>query len=530
MKFVLLAVAYCSGLAAQPVLFEGITVQAQTGQPLSGVRLKLFSVTFDGISASYGAVSKEDGRFSISGIPVGTYALLAERTGFVHLFTRTGGAPLPSVTLSSGEGLKGYRIEMTPRAMIRVRVVDDYGDPVPNVRVVASPAVPGAQLAASMENEVWASSNLLGVARLRTGPGKYTLQASPPAAANKAPEIRTDGSSDPAYGQTWYPKVGSADRATPVEVGPGSEIDVEIQLIRDRSLTISGMVWGMQPGTKAMVMLSAGDKPGSYTPMRLIEVNPEGRFVFAKLPARFYLVRASVASARPGLLSQGVEITPDGPETVDVALTLAAGTEVSGIVTVIGDPPGANQDKRVIALRSVDGAAGQVSGASEPDGTFRIGGVFDTRYRLTVEPMPENGYVKSIEPSSDEVVDFSRGVQGAQLKITLARDGGQISGIVREKDGRPLSSAAALLILARDAEHLEPSPDGRVTRGGQYTLKGIRPGKYMILAIDPLRSGPVNGLEDLKKLAVDAETIEIKPGERIAKDLTVIEKGGGNAK
>jgi hypothetical protein len=119
---------------------------------------------------------------------------------------------------------------------------------------------------------------------------------------------------------------------------------------------------------------------------------------------------------------------------------------------------------------------------------------------------------------------YPRGVQGSRLKITLARDAAQISGTVVDKDGQPLGNSPSIVILTADRDHIVPNQDGIVKEGGKYSLKNIRPGKYWLFAVDAFRSGPSNGEEDFKRIAAAAEEIEIKPGDKIAKDIKVLLK------
>ena len=508
----------CAGLGAQTASFSGIAVNSVTGQPLSGVHLKLLTLNIGGdIPNAYGAMSGTDGRFSVTGMPPGTYVLSTERTGFVHMMTAAGAIPLPSITLKGGERIADYRLEMTPRAVIAVRVVDEYGDPVPNVTVEATPVAPGGPTVARMAYRAVAT-NALGESRISGGPGKFFIKATPPA-SNQPPEIRSDGTSDAAYGPTWYPAATSADRASVVEATAGADVAIEIRLIRQRSLTIRGTVSGIPPGSSATVNLASGNSS------RGVAVGPDGGFRLSKLAPASYRVWAFA----PGnLRSQYVEVKPDGPETVEVQLVLSAGAEVTGTVEIAGDPPGAPLEKRTVTL-------GSSTATTEPDGSFKIAGVFPDRYRVGVLPLPENGYVKTVEfdgvTTSEREVDLARVVQGSRLKITLARDGAQLSGTVLDKDGKPLGNTVAIVILAPDRDHIyPPNQDGLVKEGGKYSLKGIRPGKYLLFAIDAFRSGPSNSEEDFKKLAGAAEEIEIKAGDKIAKDLKVVLKEDADAR
>jgi len=61
--------------------------------------------------------------------------LLPERAGYLHVQAK-GSTGIPNLAIKPGEHLTGYQLEMTPRAVIAGRVVDEAGDPVQGVRVL----------------------------------------------------------------------------------------------------------------------------------------------------------------------------------------------------------------------------------------------------------------------------------------------------------------------------------------------------------------------------------------------------------
>jgi hypothetical protein len=519
-RFPALLLLSCAGLGAQTASFGGIAVNSVTSQPLGGVHVKLFTLNVGGAGTdAYGALSGPDGRFSVTGIPPGTYILYVERTGFVHMMTAQGAITLPSVTFKAGETITDYKLEMTPRAVIAGRVIDEYGDPAPNVRVEASPVKPDGPRAASLNGgNPGAITNTRGEFRISGGPGAFYVKATP-AASNQAPEIRSDGTSYAVYGPTWYPAATSLDHASAVEAEAGGDATVEIRLTRQRSITIAGSVSGIPPGSSALVTLFSGDRPDPMNLYRTRTVEQDGNFAIPDLPPAYYRVQASLSGSTVNLRGQSVDVGPDAPETVEVQLALAAGVGVTGTLEIAGDPAGTPVEKRTVMV-------GSFSATTDADGSFTIAGVFPGRYPVDVQALPDNGYVDTVEldgvTTSEGYVDFSRVVQGSRLKITLGRNGGQLSGTVLDNDGRPLGNTVAIVVLAPDIDHIVTHPSGLVKEGGKYSLNGIRPGKYILFAIDAFRSGPASSADDLKKLGAAAEEIEIRAGDRIAKDLKVL--------
>ncbi|MEO8371862.1 MAG: carboxypeptidase-like regulatory domain-containing protein [Candidatus Solibacter sp.] len=527
-RLIAIYLVFPGALAAQS--FAGIASNSVNGQPLAGVHVKLFSLSIlAGLTDAYGAMSASDGRFSIAAIPPGSYVLFTERTGFVQMMTPSGAIPLPTINLKSGERVTDYKLEMTPRAVINIRVVDDYGDPVNSVSVSVSPASPGSPVAASLNTSQSSFTSLLGETRISGGPGKFFIKATPATVGTQMPEIRTDGTSEASFGPTWYPSAPAEAAATPVEVAAGSRASIELRLIRQRSLTISGIVSGVPQDADAIVMLSTYDRAGGRrTNTRSSSAGHLGKFAFSKLPPAHYRVTALIYNNRTPMQSQSVDFTPDSPDALDVQLALATGAEIGGTLQITGEAPGAPTDKRTITLQPMGDAMTPATGTNESDGTFKMPDVFPGRYRVDVKPLPDNGYVKTVElngaASSALELDLSRGAQGSRLKITLGRDAAQLSGTVTDKEGQPLGNTPSIVILTADREHIVPSQDGIVKEGGKYNFKNIRPGKYWLFAIDAFRSGLSNNEEDFKRLATAAEEIEIKPGEKIAKDLKILLK------
>src|ERR1039458_6231894 len=141
MKGVILLLLVSACLRAQQGSLEGTAIHAVTREPLSHVHVRLVGGSFAGISGAYGAMSDRTGHFSIATIRPGTYVLGPELAGFLYVQAKGG---IPNLTIKPGQHLTGYQLEMTPRAVISGRVVDEAGDPVESVGVQTVPVMPGS--------------------------------------------------------------------------------------------------------------------------------------------------------------------------------------------------------------------------------------------------------------------------------------------------------------------------------------------------------------------------------------------------
>jgi hypothetical protein len=85
MKGAILLLLISACLRAQQGSLEGTAIHAVTREPLSNVHVRLIAATFAGITGAYGAMSDRTGHFSIATIRPGTYILMPERAGFLHV-------------------------------------------------------------------------------------------------------------------------------------------------------------------------------------------------------------------------------------------------------------------------------------------------------------------------------------------------------------------------------------------------------------------------------------------------------------
>ena len=531
-------------LGAQQAGAEGIVIDRSTGQPLRGVHVRMVTGDFgsnNGINAVYGATSDAAGRFSAQNMKPGLYLVLAERAGFLQVAaSSTSPLAFGMLTLKAGQYVTDYKLEMTPRALIVGRVVDEYGDPVDNVQVQLEPRPPAVRQETLFGNSN-ATTDDRGEFRLIAAPGKYYVQAMARGGRGNPGEIRTDGTSAAPFVTTFYPNAASNAAASVVQVAAGQDLaGIEIHMNRAtgatpwRGFTISGIVTGAPDTHGAQVMLRHGDTAEQLNDGRSTFAGPDGKFTFTGMLPGYYSVVAVYSPGKITLQSRRATFHLVSDET-NLQLILAPGEDLTGSLELVGDAPSGASEKHTVRLESADsfnpqGQAGMAAAEVGKDGSFRITNVPPGKFKAVVEPMPENGYVKAVtldnKPAADEVLDLSQGAGGSRVKITISRAGGQISGRVLGKDGDP-AIGMVMVLLETDPKLVDENNATRVS-DGTYTLKRIRPGKYHLYALDILELVAVinGGNEDdiMKQFFEAADEIEIKEGDRIFKDITAFTK------
>jgi hypothetical protein len=522
---VCLAVLLLSGaLAAQPASVDGSVVDDTGGQPLAGVHISLLAGDFGNIKEAYGAISDRAGHFSIASIPAGSYIVLADRTGFLQ--ARKADDPiLPTLHLKAGQQLAGFAVRMAARAVIAGRVVDEAGDPVPGVNVQAS-ASPGDPPLLLLRANLYTSTDDRGQFRLTGPPGKYYLKATPASGSGDPPEVRSDGSSEVSYGPTYYPGTAVPGRAEAVEAAAGRDVTgIEIRLVREQSLSIGGTVTGAGGATATVWLHSTEHRRAAST-------GPGGKFRFTRLPAGTYQLFAELPG-KTTLQSQTVDVKLDGADENNVQLVLSPGGDLTGTLEMGGDAVAAKRVVRLAPVGLASGADGQIpSEPVESDGSFRMTiAVPPGRYTVTVNPMPQDAYVRAVlldgVAAPDGLLDFSSGAHGSKIKVMMGRNGGQISGRVLDAEGGPAPGMTTWVLLSSNPAALGAEQSTRVS-DGRYSFRGLHPGKYRVAALDVLRFAGVLEAGQEKDLLDRGDEIEIKEGDRITKDVKLTTKEAGH--
>ena len=545
MHSAILLLLMAAGLAAQTAGVAGTVTDQSTAKPLAGVNILLVTGNANNATNGYGATSDAAGHFSVKDMKPGLYIMVVERVGYVQAAPKGSAIPIPTVTLKADQHVTDFKIEMQPRAIIAGRVVDEYGDPVQNVQIQLQTSE-GQQPINVFGGPSSVNSDDRGEFRVLTAPGKYYVQAMSRNYGQSGPaEIRTDGTSGASYAATYYPSSPNKEGAALVDVAAGADrTGVEIRLMRagkpgapSSGLTLSGMVMGVPPGAQATVQMRFGDTAANMWNARNVTPGPDGKFSIGGLQPCNYRLYAQVTSKDAPMISQMVNGRLESTNESNIQLALAPAGEVTGTVEFVGGKPAGKMSVKLEGTDSnygnYDPATGLPLGGAaveiDKEGAFHMASPLPGKYQAKVEGIPENAYVQSVSldgmASDDSTLDLSRGARGSRIKITVNSDGGQISGRVLDKDGDPVVSFIVMIFFGNDPEKVSQQGTNRVV-DAKYSYKRIRPGKYRLFAVDPLAFSidMLQGNASMKPFYEAGEEIEIKPGDRIVKDVKVLAK------
>jgi hypothetical protein len=539
----LLFLAAISAAAQEPASIQGRTLDALTGQPLRRVHIRLVSPRpdiFEG-GPSWGALSDNQGHFSIASIPPGRYLVQAMLPGYFYIPKTTGALAL---TVKTGDRIDDLRLDLSPRAILSGRVLTADGAPVEDAMITREPASEDDEalfLALQTSGSPWSKPrDANGGFRFVVPPGKYRLRVQRGSIAVIGPDgIMTQHT----YGDTYYPDVADEKSAGTVAAVAGRETSgLDIRVGAAKPLSIAGTVAGIPSGGHAEVMVicsNCGDRPSH-------PVRPDGSFLAADLTPDTYYVWALCGAGTEALRSPTVKLVVRAAPTVGITLQLYPRAKISGTVQLapgLTASPGAS---RVVRLQPVEGGFLQrreraLSGSVNQAGSFSIDAVEPDLYRLIVVPMPDDGYLQSALPdaplrewaatyrfSTDGPVsdimaslDLRRGATGTQLRIVIA-PGASISGKLTGADSEVNDGSGELLLAPEGKTDPDEMLRARISPQGEYAFRGLPPGTYRLIGFG--MDDDSDAEQSLAKMLEKARRIDLKAGEHVVIDINLSKK------
>jgi hypothetical protein len=405
---------------------SGVVVDDE--EPARPVRRAVVTLTGEGLRPNRGAITDDEGRFTLRDVPAGRFTLAVERGGFV---TSVYGAKRPGragtdITIAGAQHIADLRVRLWRGAVLSGLLRDDSGAPLVNTAVAAIPARQVTPVAPTLSNGNEAMTNDLGEFRVfGLEPGTYVVRATSAwtgrqeiamseadidatfaALAGRARQLAPSGVAGSAAtpkplehtpaamtvttAPIYFPGTSVPADATPITLAAGEERSgVDFSVRRVRTATIRGKVVGPDgaPIASAFVQLVTSTAPVAFVGTAVAPVTTtsgvNGSFGLGPIAPGSYtlLARGSVAPASgqgSGSVSGSlwwatapVSVTGDD---VDLStLILQPGMTVSGRVVFESGttpPPDATQFRVQMQSASLAAASSQGRGGATPNLRF----------------------------------------------------------------------------------------------------------------------------------------------------------------
>jgi hypothetical protein len=471
-----------------------------------------------------GMLTDTGGVFDFTELPAGRYTLTVSKTGFVSLSygqrrPLQAGTPLQ---LADGEQLKGIQFQLPRGSVIGGRVLDEDGDAMPglNVRVMRYQYQQGerrltpagnAQTDDKGQYRVWGlmpgDYYVNAVMRGRDfrgdfGPGGPGGRgggrglAAPSSSGNEQDQIN--------YAPTYYPGVPSVNEAKAIAVGLSQEVlDVNFGMQLVRIARIAGRVSKPDgsPATGGNVNLlpDGGGARGNQIGMNFGgRIQSDGAFTITNVPPGRYILRARVNDGEtPQFGAQPISL--NGEDVTDVTVVLATGATISGMLTFLpgqSNPPDMTQFR--ISAPSTDQSdfGSQPNARVDKDGRFTLSGVSAGSHLIRAGGNSRGWILKSVTVGGRDVTDTPIQVRSGEtvsnVVVVFTDRQNEITGTVTDEQGAPVPDFT-VLAFPTDSSLWRPQArqimTARPDQTGKYRIRGLPPGEYYLVTVDPTEQG-----------------------------------------
>ena len=527
---------------------EGVVTKDPDGQPVKKGLIELIADN-QSEAGNYTTVTAPDGTFRIDNIVPGRYHLFAERTGLLDIEKQRGHTDGRILTLAAGQEVKDLRLRLQAAAVVRGRVTDEDGDPLPNaeVTVLRETFVAGHE---HWEQAGAERTNDLGEYRIANlAAGNVYISVSPPPdfkslienAGTAARDAHSANASEKAatttYQTTYYPGTPDRSQATPIQVHAGDEFPANFSLTPAPSLSIRGSVINVPPRASATIMLQSRD---FSLILNGAEMYKDGSFIIHDVSPGSYTILATIeGSAVPMMARQSLQVGSTNVE--GLRLSPQPGTTVQGRVRLEGGFARFDPERVFLALQPVDPEQDQTILAGRetfsnlahlaPDGGFQWTDVPAGNYYVQVMGSGDANqawFVKSALAGGRDVSESGIALSGgtASLDLVINSNGGLVEGVAVDHNGEPVANAVVVAVpesrLRARTDHYRRTVSDQ---SGRFTLRGIRPGDYTIFAWESVDGEAYYNPDFLKIYDGQGSALRVAEGERKTLQLEVIESG-----
>ena len=513
------------------VSIEGIVTKDPTSEPVKKALIELIAEN-QAEGGDYTATTGPDGTFRIENILPGRYHLFAERTGLLETDKNHGQV----LTLTAGQSVQDLHIRLQAAAVVRGRVTDEDGDPLANaeVSVLRQTFNSGHN---HFEQAGAERTNDLGEYRIANlPPGNVYVSVVPPPdfknlieqAGVAGRDARSAAGEKPgtSYQTTYYPGTTDRSQAAPIQLHAGDDFPIDFTMIPSPSLSIRGTVVNLPPRTSASIMLQSRD---FGLVLNGTEMHKDGSFVIRDVSPGNYTILATVDGAPVPMTARqalqvassvdGLRLAPQPGATVRGRLRLEGG----------GGPGTFDPDRLFLALQAVDGEQEGTVLMGEnfsnlthvaADGTFQWVDVPAGNYYVQMAGDNDAGkawYLKSALAGGRDINESGISINGGLVALDLvaSANGGLVEGTVTDHRGEPIPNAVVVAVPeARMRSRVDRYRKTVSDQSGHFSLRGLRPGQYTLLAWESVNGEAYYNPEFLQRYEGRGSVLRVAEGER----------------
>jgi hypothetical protein len=494
-------------------------VQATGRQPFNGVQVV-------GVVAT--TTTDATGRFALELPQDGEYQLQTAKAAYLS-------SDPSRQRVEVGSGLvPPIELTMTPGGVITGTIVDSAGEPFQGVRV-------SAMQVRSENGRVVATRT--GWERVTDDRGRYRVFGLPAGsyivmASTDAVASGTNRDQRRGFARTYYPGTARGDSAQLLQVQAGRDLtEIDLSVVPTVVARVSGTVVDStgQPFTGRVQLAVSRQSGGVAVEPLVTTAESDGRFELRDVSSGDYVVQA-ISEGRFGQPGEfGVEsvaiVDRDPPP---VTIRTSPGVTLEGRFSAgegVERPP-----MRTLSLHAmtIDLDRGPAAGrgpsglAVYDDGRFYITGLRGS-VRFTVPNPPPGWFLKALTIGGVDVTDasydFGTGDRTpGEAEVVLSSTGAIVKGKVTDGPQSRLRTCAAVAFsTARQlwfsgSRHVKQS---RTCGDGSFSIDGLPPGDYWVVAVEQLEPGDWQIPEVLDAMVPMARRVTVLEGQTQSADVRV---------
>ena len=464
-------------------VIRGHVVAADTGQALRKAQVRIFAPE---IRENRLATADSDGKFEFKEVKAGRYTVTASKGSYVALQdgqTRPfePGKPLE---ILAGQTIEKVDFVLPHGGIITGRVVDEFGDPLPDAMVAAQRyqnfngqkrLVPAGRSA---------QTNDIGEFRLfGIPPGQYDLSAT-----LRGMGMMGDSDDRTGYAPTYFPGTPNIAEAQRITVGLGQTLtDMNMGLLPTKTSRITGTAVDSQGRPMAGMVMSV---PRGDSMMFMFgppaQIKPDGSFAVSGLTPGRYTLQARTMGGPDGEMAY-LDITVNGDDVNGIKLVANRPSSVTGRVVV---DPGAAQALHPSAMRlglqPVEPDMMFIGGAPpavvNDDLTFELKGNPGTMRVFMAGPSP-GWTIRAVRYRGSDVTDSGLEIRPSEnitdIEVELTNRVTEVSGLVTNPKGEALKDYS-VIVFPQDRDKWTPNSrylkSSRPDQDGRFKVSAIPPG------------------------------------------------------
>jgi len=521
---------------------SGRVVAAQTGMPLRRAQVQIISPEAQFRRA---ATTDGEGRFEFLELPAGRFSISASKAGYVTLQygQRRPFEPGTPLSVANGENVERIDFALIGGSVIVVRVTDDFGEPLAGAQIQVqrfqygpdgqrrlTPASSGVTFSSATDDR--GEFRAFGLT-----PGEYVVSAS----VRSFGLVGTGNPNDvqEGFSPTFYPGTVSPAEAQAVSVAAGEERSIQFAMTAARMSRISGTVFTSdgRPASGAQLIVVTRQGGGMSTSGGGA-VAADGSFSMSGIAPGEHSLEVR-PQPRPGTTFAefaSMPIVVSGTDIANVRIVTSKGVTLSGRVIFEGTSSrdGVPTPLRVMMMpvdptsQPLFGVGGDPmsNGIVDDNGNFRLTSSAGRAFLMVTTP--PSWAIKSITLEGDDVSDQPIDLTGRQsvsgVVIRMTDKLTQVSGRVSDGRGQLLRDYVVIIQAAEAKEPIVASRWLRTARpdtSGRFETRGLRPGRYVVTAIEALEQGRQFAPEFQEELRRGAREFTLREGETVSLDLTL---------